>query len=389
MVSRNILVASVIVVILVAGAGFYFIQQPSVTVSPPKPTTPSAPTTSPTPKPPPLIQPEEEVKKVVQAYFDAINAHSWDKLVSLFTKDVTISVSYWGQAPMGITDVKSYYEEMYTLDPTFGMKLLNITEVNVSTDNAQAKGTYLITGKRNDITFEGNYDQLSMIKQANEWKINKITVAHYSPDIVCPKLTQPVTLDGKWTTPDEWSDATVVPMEHNPEATLQQCPNNGTAYLLTKRDIHYLYIMVDYLSDTTPGSPPMPNTWWEGAYVYFDPKKNGGTQPQTDDYCYELAVSGDQEWQAKVLVKNNAYDWKASIEMPGTSATSSDAINDPHSKNKHVIYEFKIPLPKETEIGFFVGAMDSGAKSYMTWPGKVSDYSLNGWGILWLSEQTK
>jgi ketosteroid isomerase-like protein len=388
MVSRNILVASVIVVILVAGAGFYFIQQPSVTVSPPKPTTPSTPATSPTPKPPPLIQPEEEVKKVVQAYFDAINAHSWDKLASLFTKDVTISISYWGQAPMGITDVKSYYEEMYTLDPTFGMKLLNITEVTVSTNNAQAKGTYLITGKRNDIAFEGNYDQLSMIKQGNEWKVLRVSVAHYSPDVVCPKLTQPVTLDGKWTTPEEWSDAVVVPMEYSPTAALE-FPNNGTAYLLVKHDTHYLYIMVDYISDTTPGSAAMPNTWWEGAYVYFDPMKNRGSEPQQDDYVYELAVSGGQEWHARVPVKNNAYDWKASIEMPSASAFSSDVTNDPHSKNKHVIYEFKIPLPKETEVGFFAAAIDTGSKSYMTWPGKVRDWTLDGWSTLKLSEQTK
>ena len=401
MVSKTVLIVAVIILILAVFGGVYVTQQSSTpaftpvptTTKTPLPTSPATPTNTQTPSsttaPTSTVSPEEDVEQVVKAYFDAINTHSWNKLGPLFTKDATVSVSYWRQAPMDIPDVKSYYEEMYTLDPTFGMKLLNISEVTVSTNNAQAKGTYLVTGRRNDITFEGNYDQLSMIKQENEWKVTKVSVAHYSPDIVCPKLTQPVTLDGKWTTPDEWSDAAVVPMEYNPEAALQQCPNNGTAYLLVKHDSHYLYVMVDYISDTTPASTPLPNTWWEGAYVYLDPQRNGGAQPQPNDYCYELAVSGGQEWHAKVPVKNNAYDWQASIEMPGTSAFSSDTTNNPYSKARHAVYEFKIPLPKETEIGFFVTAMDTGAKSYLTWPGKVRDYVPDGWSTLRLSEQTK
>jgi hypothetical protein len=147
--------------------------------------------------------------------------------------------------------------------------------------------------------------------------------------------------------------------------------------------------MVDYISDTTPGSAAMPNTWWEGGYAYFDPQRNRGSEPQPDDYYYQLAVSGSQEWHGKVLVKNNAYDWQASVEMPSTSARSADPINDPYSKTRHAIYEFKIPLPKETETGFFVTAVDTGAKSYMTWPGKVRDYTPGGWSTLKLSEQTK
>ena len=223
-----------------------------------------------------------------------------------------------------------------------------------------------------------------MIKEDDSWKITAVTSSIHA-EIVIPRLSNIVHIDGKWTTSDEWSDALEVPMEYN---GYDPCPNNGTTYIRIKHDGSYLYVLVDYISDSTPRSPPRGN-WWEGVEVYFDPEQNGGWTPQPDDYLYNFCVEPAQQWKAKVKTTDGKWDWAhqyTSEEIQKLMAFSSDATNDPYTTNKHVIYELKIPLPDKKEFGLFIDATDHGAKSFMTWPGKVWNEIPQAWGILKLSQ---
>ena len=58
------------------------------------------------------------------------------------------------------------------------------------------------------------------------------------------RLANAVTIDGRWTTSDEWSDTYRVSMY------LVQ-GSQGTAYVRFKHDADSLYILVDFISDTT------------------------------------------------------------------------------------------------------------------------------------------
>jgi hypothetical protein len=161
--------------------------------------------------------------------------------------------------------------------------------------------------------------------------------------------------------------------------------NNGTAYLRVKHDGSNLYVLVDYVSDTTPSSPPI-GYWWEGVTVYFDPERNGGWKPQSDDYLYNIGAQTGEQYKAKVEASGGKWNWPAQTDkseiIQKSIVFSSDATNDQYTTAKHTIYEFKIPLPGKTEVGFFVGAADHGAKSYMSWPGKTWDLVPQAWGVL-------
>ena len=58
------------------------------------------------------------------------------------------------------------------------------------------------------------------------------------------RLANAVTIDGRWTTSEEWSDTSRVSMY------LVQ-GSQGTAYVRFKHDADFLYILVDPISDTT------------------------------------------------------------------------------------------------------------------------------------------
>ena len=72
-----------------------------------------------------------------------------------------------------------------------------------------------------------------------------VSVSLARDSLVVPRLVNPVTIDGKWTTPDEWSDTQRVSMyvAEGPEST---------GFLRIKNDDQYLYLLVDFVSDTTP-----------------------------------------------------------------------------------------------------------------------------------------
>jgi hypothetical protein len=75
--------------------------------------------------------------------------------------------------------------------------------------------------------------------------------AETSNSATCYMLETPVTLDGKWTSADEWNDAVSLPMKFNPNFKNYGYTENGTAYCMVKHDQEKLYVLVDAVSSTS------------------------------------------------------------------------------------------------------------------------------------------
>ncbi|MHA2033655.1 MAG: hypothetical protein ACW99Q_30170 [Candidatus Kariarchaeaceae archaeon] len=203
-----------------------------------------------------------------------------------------------------------------------------------------------------------------MIKLNGSWKINE-AIATIDPSINAPKLVNPVIIDGKWTTVNEWNDAQEYPMEYN---IYDKYKNNGTGYLRVKHDKKYLYILIDIPSHAYP-TRLLSN-------VYVDPEDNGGWNPQPDDYCYSYFAYPGGEYEIKYIVVDGRWEFYHYRGITGTDirnniSASSNSTNNPYSKLSHAIYEYRIPLSDQKNIRIYVNGLDQDNNFYTTWPGKV------------------
>ena len=90
--------------------------------------------------------------------------------------------------------------------------------------------------------------------------------------ITSPTLKNPVTIDGRWTDPNEWVDGYPI-----------SC--GGYGWILVKSDSSFLYVMVDFVKDL--GIQAGKHAW-----VDWDQKNDGGSKPRTDDYELVLNHTG-------------------------------------------------------------------------------------------------
>jgi hypothetical protein len=112
---------------------------------------------------------------------------------------------------------------------------------------------------------------------------------------------------------------------------------NGTAYVRTKHDADYLYVLVDYVSDTVLGA---------GDYctIRLDTKGDGGNAPHEDDYSFVL------EWFTAAsssfrMRQGVGYSWGALADPIGATAKSDCKPSaDPYFAAAHMVYEFRISL---------------------------------------------
>lgn len=177
----------------------------------------------------------------------------------------------------------------------------------------------------------------------------------YSGVLLSYPLEYPVTIDGKWTTEREWSDADQMRLL---PAIGYFIGNNSMAYVdvrvCLKHDEKNLYVLVDFISDNSsePGSPSDPDM----VSFYLDTLGNGGNNLQQDDVVaviewtivnhvnafvlkfLEVAAQGEVNW--------DLYGVRMVEAAPPEgmqAAASSDASNDKFSSSRHAIYEIEIP----------------------------------------------
>lgn len=132
-----------------------------------------------------------------------------------------------------------------------------------------------------------------------------------------------VTIDGKWTTTNEWSDTT----------ELQARGRAG--YVCIKDDDRFLYVLMDFTSDTGLDDGDL-------ARVRFDVNDDKSQRPQVDDYVTLV------DWMGGVMqtrtVQGSGTGWVLTKNDLGAKvASTNDPGNDPYSDQPHRIYEFAVP----------------------------------------------
>jgi hypothetical protein len=183
------------------------------------------------------------------------------------------------------------------------------------------------------------------------------------------RLVNPVTIDGKWTTPDEWSDTNRVSMY------VVQGPAS-TGYVRLKHDADFLYLLADFVSDTTPASAQTGQT---GSH--YDHFEVGIDQNVNDSNtkCCDVAV--DLEWW-------NGKSAPDPVQPPWVQgAMSYNGTNDPDSSNSHAIYEIAIPMGTfANSSAVRVSVWDWSRGVNMHWPKYQGSWSMAYFGDLVFSD---
>ncbi len=174
-----------------------------------------------------------------------------------------------------------------------------------------------------------------------------------------------VTIDGKWTSSNEWIDAIKFDLKKRFYDNSSKRFFSGTTlgHFLIKDDKEFLYVMIDYVADKNIED-------YDSARLRLDIDNDKTYAPQFDDYMIELIW--EKNSVKKTIWQGDGTDWTPSRKnLEGLKASSTnDAEGDPYSDSPHLIYEFAIPrdiFEFKSEIGFSASALDYSrtlAKSY-------------------------
>ena len=199
------------------------------------------------------------------------------------------------------------------------------------------------------------------------------------------KSVNNVTIDGKWTSPNEWKDA----VEYD---NVRGKRNFG--YILIKDDGQYIYALLDYIADETVDDGDLGRVRFdlseeekltpreERAKALGDCGCTGdipGSSPEPHDFIFSVEWNGGKNdlkiWQG------NGSEWVLTEKKPSgfLSASSNDVMNDPYSNESHMIYEFAVPRAiwgDVQELGFSAFGLDKGERNlnraYMALPDQGS-----------------
>ena len=156
----------------------------------------------------------------------------------------------------------------------------------------------------------------------------------------CFTFSNKITIDGKWTTSDEWNDAF--------EETLNFGNGSGEAYLRVKHDAENLYVLVDFLTyhEIKTG---------DGCLVVLDTKHDGGSSVQSDDLAVLIRWNTPTEIYPAIQWEGWWSEWEF-LPSDFEVGSSTDAEQSPYPTNPHLIFEFKIPKSSlkspSTTLGF-------------------------------------
>jgi len=187
-----------------------------------------------------------------------------------------------------------------------------------------------------------------------------------SAQVTIPVLTKPLTLDGKWTSSDEWSDAVEI--------------TTPGGFFRLKQNQTYLYVLFDYVNCKTLVN-------YDVAWVYVDTRLNGGASPQPDDYAFSFQWSSPTQ-STLVTQAGTGSGWASASVPKFAAASSTDSTNDPYSSSPHVIYEFQIPLsiiPQgRTYVAIRLAMQDGSRGTWMVYPKNSFRSSPSQWGTMQL-----
>jgi hypothetical protein len=167
-------------------------------------------------------------------------------------------------------------------------------------------------------------------------------ISFFSP----PSINR-VTIDGKWTTTNEWEEAKEFPIKFG-------FTHYIFGYFLIKDNEEFLYVLIDHTPDVTLEDG-------DSGKIKLDIDNDGFDSPKKDDYIISIEWNGNKTDIS--VQQGNGTEWVMVESMPEgiEAASTNNAENNPYSENQHLIYEFAIPRKitgNEPVIGFSASAID-------------------------------
>jgi hypothetical protein len=175
--------------------------------------------------------------------------------------------------------------------------------------------------------------------------------------ISIPYMAQTPTIDGVWTTEEEWNTAS---------ETLKSGITSGMKlFIRTGYDNEFIYVLLDFVSDINKGE-------FDWAIICFAPSQDGHFDTF---HCFRSIATN----QTVIYAGNGDPPTFSSVQnIPeGFQTVSSfSSQNDPYSKEPHMIYEFKIPIKyigSAASYRFYTQATDLGSGKMLVWPDPAVD----------------
>lgn len=172
------------------------------------------------------------------------------------------------------------------------------------------------------------------------------TTSAGNPDYSIIEYTGGITLatvDGVWTTTDEWNDALTVPIS-----------DNATFWYYAEINVFNVEMCVEIFSDNTDDA----EDYWQFC---FDDGNNGGTAPQVGDYRIDIVGHTDV-----VIYQGDGSDWVLSTQTPADIAfTWANQLSEsPIDSNPHWILEVSFVkttalIPSAPPTGLRVAVYDA------------------------------
>jgi len=193
-------------------------------------------------------------------------------------------------------------------------------------------------------------------------------LAHQGANLGCWLLQTQVTVDGKWSSSEEWTDTSETPMF--------PLKGNGTAYIKTKHDSTNLYILVDFVSSHYTRSEFTLNA----LFLTFDGRHDDGALPKKDDFQLNAYASGQTRRGPYIRWGTDKGGWEG-ISGPSWDPKpesikiewSWNSTFDPYIASDHLVWELSIPLTffNSSTVGFQVHIYEGEALFDLQDPGQA------------------
>ena len=194
--------------------------------------------------------------------------------------------------------------------------------------------------------------------------------------IDCFTFTNEITVDGKWTSSDEWDDSV--------EEILSFGNGSGDAYLRIKHDVENLYVLIDFVTynDVKTG---------DGCVVILDTENDGGSSIKSDDLSVVIRWNSPNNIFTGIQWEGWWNEWE-NLPVDFEADSSTEAEYDLYSTNPHLVFEFKIPKSNfkssSSTLGFIVFLICDNENLTAAFPFIQDAYNPNNWADLIFFNET-
>jgi hypothetical protein len=199
---------------------------------------------------------------------------------------------------------------------------------------------------------------LTLFFNGNLAFINFVRAISTNGEIIIPFSAESPTIDGKWTTENEWIDSAKITIEKE----------NHKVNIWIKHSEKYLFVLLDFITDFTSST-------FDQAGICLDTYDDGGSLPKKDDYLFNLrgSIGSIEVFQGTGVGEKPEDAWRASpVLFNTTGAKGYEGVNNPDEKRDHRIYEFQIGMGwflETTHYGFYAFLCDWHSNySFLEWP---------------------